>query len=151
MYESQFNPLEPVEQSKVELAGWLRRVAGSLLDTMVWLAALFAGLAFFAAAVGSESAFVGFAILWFVAMFVYDPICHAVSGQTLGKRWMGIAVVRSSGERVGFGRALWRHAAKFALGIVPILGLLDHLNPLTSKRNQTVHDRLASTVVVRTS
>lgn len=146
MYEAHLNPLEPAAEHEPEYAGWLRRVAASLLDMAVWLGILFAGFFLFGAV--SETAFVGFVVLWFVAIFVYDPLCHAVSGQTLGKRWMGITVVRPSGERVGFGRALWRHLAKFGLGIVPLLGLLDHLNPLASKKNQTVHDALASTVVV---
>lgn len=67
----------------------MRRVAGSLIDVVVLLGVLFAGLLFFGVAAGSETAFVGFMVVWFVAAFVYDPICHAVSGQTFGKRRMG--------------------------------------------------------------
>jgi uncharacterized RDD family membrane protein YckC len=135
-------------------AGWLRRVAASLIDVAVLLGGLLAGLVVLGvweSSTGSSGdALAALVMLTFlIAVFFYDPICHGVWRQTVGKRALGIALTMDTGERASFGRALWRHLAKLALGIVPLLGLLDALNPLASKKKQTVHDAIASTIVVR--
>jgi uncharacterized RDD family membrane protein YckC len=137
-----------------EYAGWLRRVAASLIDTAVLFGGLLAGvlvLGVWESSSGRSGDVVAAVVIsvFLLSLFLYDPICHAVWQQTVGKRAMGIALTLHTGERASFGRALWRHLAKLALAVVPLLGLLDALNPLASRKNQTVHDAVARTVVVR--
>ena len=63
----------------------------------------------------------------------------AISGLTIGKRICGIRVIKTDGERVGFGWALLRTALLFC--VVP---------PLLADRDlRGLHDRAANTVVVR--
>jgi uncharacterized RDD family membrane protein YckC len=155
MYEPHANVTDlGSEYADWDYAGWLRRVAASLIDAVVLLGGMFAGFmavgAWESAAGSSGSAGPGLVAMSLIAaVFLYEPICHRVWQRTVGKRAMGIALATASGERASFGRVLWRHVAKLGLGIVPLLGLLDALNPLASKKNQTVHDAVASTIVVR--
>jgi uncharacterized RDD family membrane protein YckC len=65
---------------------------------------------------------------------------------TLGKRLLGIHVVRLTGDELSFGRAVWRT-------IVKILGLytlcVGWLISLFNRKRQALHDLAAGTVVVR--
>jgi uncharacterized RDD family membrane protein YckC len=133
-------------------AGWLRRVAAAMIDGAVLLGGLLVGLVLLG--IFSTSSF-GDALAalvmsaFLLSVCLYDPICHGVWQQTVGKRALGIALARDTGERASFSRALWRHFTKLALAAMPVLGLLDVLNPFVSKEKQTVHDAVASTIVIR--
>ncbi|SEG28470.1 Uncharacterized membrane protein YckC, RDD family [Thermomonospora echinospora] len=95
-------------------------------------------------------------------LLVYEWVQLALWGRTLGKRFAGIEVVaepRRDGRGLGLGRALLR-SATYALPIaarpVPFLGVAAGLfwvaNAgllLEGTRRQTLHDRLAGTLVVR--
>ena len=71
------------------------------------------------------------------------------SGQTVGKKAMGIRVIDfSTGGAIGYGRAFVRWIARILSGIVCLLG---YLWMLWDKEKQTWHDKLATTVVVPTS
>jgi uncharacterized RDD family membrane protein YckC len=89
------------------------------------------------------------AALW----FAYEVPAIAGSGQTLGKRIVGLRVVSTSGEPIGFGRSFQRWMIP---GLPTILGvwalpvqLLDAAWCLWDRPNrQCLHDRAAGTVVV---
>ena len=71
------------------------------------------------------------------------------SGQTLGKRALGIRVLDfGAGGPVGYGRAVIRYVGRFVSGIVFALG---YLWMLWDGQKQTWHDKMATTVVVPTS
>lgn len=71
------------------------------------------------------------------------------SGQTLGKRVLGIRVLDfDAGGPVGYGRAAIRYVGRFVSGIVFALG---YLWMLWDGQKQTWHDKMATTVVVPTS
>ena len=78
-------------------------------------------------------------------------------GQTVGMMAVGVRVVREGAhDALGYGRAFWRALAEQFLRILAavtlILGvvwLLDMLFPLWDKKRQTLHDKLAKTVVLR--
>jgi uncharacterized RDD family membrane protein YckC len=71
------------------------------------------------------------------------------SGQTVGKRAMGIRVIDfSTGGPLGFGRALVRYVGRIASSIVCLLG---YFWMLWDKEKQTWHDKIANTVVVPVS
>ncbi len=83
----------------------------------------------------------------------------ANSGQTLGKRLVGIRVMRlESEERLGFGRA-WRRWSRLGLptllwwccGVGVVLQLVDCFSVTVDRPlHQALHDKAAATVVVQT-
>lgn len=92
------------------------------------------------------------ALVAIVGVFVYTAILVYRYGQTIGKRVMGIRVVRTNGERVAFGRFIFlRWLPVTLLGMIPMLGyviaLLDAL--LIFRENRLcLHDNIADTRVV---
>jgi uncharacterized RDD family membrane protein YckC len=88
------------------------------------------------------------AALW----FAYEVPYIATTGQTPGKRLVGVQVTTLTGEPVGFGRSIQR----WALPGLPLLvggwllplQLLDSAWCLWDKRRQCLHDKSARTVVV---
>ena len=76
---------------------------------------------------------------WTIAVFAVEAyVLTALTGFTVGKRLLGIRVIRISGRPVGFGWALVRTA--ILLSVVP---------PLRSDRDlRGLHDRAADTIVV---
>lgn len=94
-----------------------------------------------------------------IAVSVVGLIYYAVlngSGQTLGKRLLGLKVVdRATGAPIGIGRGLARHVLQFlcSLGVVFCIGwvfiLVDALWPLWDKEKQALHDKLGRSVVIK--
>jgi uncharacterized RDD family membrane protein YckC len=75
------------------------------------------------------------------------------NGQTIGKKLVGIKVVRSDGSRASLGRIFWlRNVVNILPGFIPIAGyfyfFVDHGFIFGDKR-QCVHDKIADTIVVR--
>ena len=71
------------------------------------------------------------------------------SGQTLGKRALGIRVIDfNTGGPIGFGRAVIRYFARILSAIACFLG---YLWMLWDKEKQCWHDKLATDVVVPVS
>jgi uncharacterized RDD family membrane protein YckC len=71
------------------------------------------------------------------------------SGQTLGKRALGIRVIDyRTGGPIGFGRGAIRYIGKLLSGLVILLG---YLWMIWDREKQTWHDKIATTVVVPTS
>jgi uncharacterized RDD family membrane protein YckC len=90
------------------------------------------------------------AIFWILLPVVYAIFFEgSASGQTIGKKLMGIRVIDSqSGQPIGYGRAFIRYIGKFVSGIPCGLG---YLWMLWDKERQTWHDKIASSLVVPTS
>ena len=89
---------------------------------------------------------------------VYTTIlCGGPRGQTVGMMAVGVRVVRDTTQNViGYGRAFWRSLVEqiFRLLLLTTLFLgivwvLDMLFPLWDKKRQTLHDKIAKTVVLR--
>jgi uncharacterized RDD family membrane protein YckC len=91
-----------------------------------------------------------FMLLTWLAALVYYPFFEGKpAGQTLGKKAMGIRVVRrSNGAPLGYGLAIGRVLARFVEGFTFGIGLL---LALFDDQNQTIHDKIAGTLVVRSS
>jgi uncharacterized RDD family membrane protein YckC len=90
-------------------------------------------------------------LLSILAPFVYFTVMHGrESGQTLGKRWLGIRVADgTTGSAIGHGRAFGRYAITFVFWLVVIPGILDYLWPLWDKKNQALHDKVVGSVVLK--
>jgi uncharacterized RDD family membrane protein YckC len=85
-----------------------------------------------------------------LAVFLWLTIKQlSATGQSLGKRYCNIKVVRSDGTPVTLGRLIWlRNVVNWLLGIVPLYGLIDVLLIFGEPR-QCVHDKLADTIVIK--
>ena len=136
-------PAEPAAGPSPALrySGWWRRALAFTLDWIVLFTAI--GL------VAPESD--GAAALALIVLpYAYFVILHALSrGQTLGKAVFGIAVRRADGGLIGLSSALVRSMVQGLLWITLIGGIVDSLLPLGDARRRSLHDRAASTVVVR--
>ena len=83
--------------------------------------------------------------------FILSVRCSALleSGAkqaTLGKRAMGIKVTDVNGNRISFGQATGRHFGKWISSIILLIG---YLMMLWDERKQTLHDKMAGTLVVK--
>ena len=138
--------------SQTELASWGRRAAAKLVDLVVVFAALIFAIAVSASVADGAAAPLGAVLLvaWLLYIFLYPWFTVALFGQTPGKMAVGIKVVRGSDEgRVGWLRALGRYLSEFALGLFSIPLLLSYLWPLWDSRKETLHDKMAGTIVTR--
>jgi uncharacterized RDD family membrane protein YckC len=74
------------------------------------------------------------------------------SGQTIGKRAVDIAVVRTDGSRIGLGRYIvLRVVPVLILGMIPFVGkAVNLIDPLLifGKEKRCLHDLIADTIVV---
>jgi uncharacterized RDD family membrane protein YckC len=75
------------------------------------------------------------------------------NSQTIGKKMLGIKVVRTDGSRASFGRIFWlRNVVNTLPSFIPLVGnfygLVDSLL-IFSEKQQCVHDKIADTIVVR--
>ncbi len=154
-------------------ASWGSRLGALVLDSLLGFAVALVPLAVGAAVAFADADIdpvtddisgveaLGFVIMGigFVLALAFDVWNRGLrtgrTGQSLGKKALGIRVVGKNTQQVigraaGFGR--W--AITFAFGVVPYLGaciqLLDGLWPLWDEDNQALHDKVVTTVVVRT-
>ncbi len=92
------------------------------------------------------------AALWYLAWAIVTYRYVKQNGQTIGKRWVGIKVVRTDGSRASVGRIFWlRNVVNAIPGLIPVLGffytLIDH-GLIFGAEQRCLHDRLADTKVV---
>ncbi|MDQ3940878.1 MAG: RDD family protein [Actinomycetota bacterium] len=81
---------------------------------------------------------------------IYETWLIGRSGQTIGKRALGISVVgATSGDKPSYGDALSRAVVIFASGIIPLLLFLVFAWALWDDRKQGLHDKAAGTLVIR--
>jgi uncharacterized RDD family membrane protein YckC len=90
-----------------------------------------------------------FGILWLAVSLVYFAYFEgSQSGQTVGKRVLGIRVLDfAGGGPIGFGRAALRTVGRILSQFICYLG---YLWMLWDREKQTWHDKIANTVVVPT-
>jgi uncharacterized RDD family membrane protein YckC len=131
-----------------ELAGWWHRVGAYILDVIVLMLGLFVVAFGFAV---SEALGQFLIVAWVIAaLLAYWVVLEgSESGQTLGKRLVGIRVRADDGGRAGYGKAFARNLVARVIGLLPFVGLIDVLWPLWDDQNQCLHDKAASTIVIR--
>lgn len=168
--QNQANPYAPpqaevrdtVTQGEFELAGRGERLGAAILDGLIAAILVVGPLAFSTdfdaiAQRRYDGAFTGpgttvalIGMLFLIGITIY--LVHK-NGQTLGKKIVGIKVVRSDFSRASLSRIFWlRNLANCIPGAIPYLGnvygLIDHLF-IFGERRQCVHDKIADTVVVK--
>ncbi|MEI5673577.1 MULTISPECIES: RDD family protein [unclassified Nocardioides] len=161
--------LFPAAAPAYRYAGWGRRVAATLIDGVLGLAAsvpLIAGYAWVLASLeirtdgntgGTSSQYTGgpgpvvlvaLGVLVTLAFWIWNTcVRQGRTGATLGKSHLGIRVVKeSTGRPIGAGQTFVRCLAHYVDSLVCYLGWLW---PLWDEKRQTIGDKIMSTVVVR--
>ena len=122
-------------------AGFGRRLAASLIDNVL----LFVPYLILVAILDPTLAYALYLVLA-IAYFIYFE--GGPSGQTLGKRALGIRVVDfRTGGPIGYGRGAIRYVGRIVSSLPLLLG---YLWMLWDREKQTWHDKFASDVVVPT-
>jgi uncharacterized RDD family membrane protein YckC len=128
-----------------DLASPRARLLAATLDVVLMVIALF-----WVGALGHDPAFggggspLGFVarLLSWAAILGHQVLLEGASGQTFGKRLVGIKVVnQETGGSIGYGAAAHRAGARALFWFVSFLALAD-------PQMQTLHDRSAGTLVV---
>jgi uncharacterized RDD family membrane protein YckC len=140
------------------LASWLRRGAALLLDAAIL--GLVVAATLLAAGITADELrdrlesgeTMVFVALFLVPEAIYQTAMIGSRNQTLGKMALGIAVLDAETRApIGYPRAFTRWVSTAALrALFTIPTIVDHLWPLRDPRNQTLHDKFARSVVVRT-
>jgi uncharacterized RDD family membrane protein YckC len=147
-----------VEVPEQQLASWLRRGAALFLDAAI-LGLVIATTLIVAGVPADElrARLEDGETVLFIAIFllpeaIYQTVMIGSRNQTLGKMAVGIAVVDAESRApIGYPRAFRRWLSTAALrALFTVPTIVDHLWPLRDRRNQTLHDKFARSVVVRT-
>ncbi|GAB3252883.1 RDD family protein [Chitinimonas naiadis] len=166
--DTAFNPYSaslaaaPAEQAAGnELANRWVRLGAAVIDGVILMAAswlvlggaMFVLIAYFSA-LQDYVVLLGILILltgWGMYLAINGYLLHT-RGQTVGKRLVGIRVVRSNGERASLANLILRRYLPFyLLGLLPFLGMLIILVDVLfifGKDQRCLHDMLADTKVV---
>ena len=148
-------------------AGFVSRLLALLIDCVLLVIALLIGAALWtallaappvqwlggalAAAVPSIAAWLGWLGLLVPMTVGVGGVCgyflffFTITGQTIGKRVLGLRVVTASGGRLSLGRAALRLAG-YVLSAAPLY--LGFLAMLVDDRRRTWHDRIAGSAVI---
>ncbi|MGE3510959.1 MAG: RDD family protein [Vicinamibacterales bacterium] len=138
----------------------ITRLGASLLDALIGLIVVYVPivLAAFIVSAGDRSvvammAGVVVGLSGFLVWAYFTFLNVKRTGQSLGKKMLGIKVVRTNGAPASVGRIFWlRNIANGLISTIPVLGvvyaLVDLLFIFTESR-QCLHDKLADTIVVK--
>lgn len=86
-------------------------------------------------------------VLSLASGWLYFAIMESGADQaTIGKRALGLKVTGTSGERITFGQASARYFGKFLSSLILLIG---YLMMLWDDKKQTLHDKIANTLVVK--
>jgi len=145
---------EPVEVPEIvgQYAGFWPRVGARMIDLAIIGVAYGIALYPLTYAVAREwagpVAMVAVPVIPLVFAFVYLAYFTARSGETPGKRFMGLRVQRDDGEPVDLRSVLTRCAIDApCCTVLSFVGLLDYLLVLGQRKPRAVHDLAAGTVV----
>jgi uncharacterized RDD family membrane protein YckC len=98
---------------------------------------------------GGAAVVVLLVVLIGIGAFFYFVYLIGSTGQTPGKKWMGVKVVdATSGQPIGFGRAFLRYLVQGLCNIVCYAGLWSAFLDSGSGRYQGWHDKAVSTQVI---
>lgn len=147
-----------IDIATVEFSSFPVRIAARVIDMFIVSTLFVAFLSLSGVTMNTDSGVTGDlgigAAIWFLPLvyLAYEIPGIAVGGQTLGKKMMGIAVVRTDGLiGIGLDRSLTRFIVLMICSCIPFLGLLALGWYLFDPRRQNVPDKAAHTFVIRVS
>lgn len=147
--------------AEAQLAERGSRLVAAFIDSLFYFVPLLPG---FLLSSGAErdsgaAAFGGLVLsggaLIALAIAIYQWVLLSRVGQTLGKRWMGVRVVRVDGQPIGFASAVALRAwLPGVIGVIPFLGPLFNLVNILfifGQERRCLHDLMAGTKVIDAS
>jgi tetratricopeptide (TPR) repeat protein/uncharacterized membrane protein YeaQ/YmgE (transglycosylase-associated protein family) len=147
-------PIEKPEIKIIRYAGFWKRVAATLVDTIIIAVGFFAVAFLFGIMFGIETfdshVFKRwFLMLCFITGWLYSALMESSPHQgTLGKMFLGIKVTDLNENRIGFGKATGRYFSKYISSF--ILGIGCIMVAFTQKK-QGLHDIMAGCLVVNSN
>ncbi len=130
-----------------EPGGFWRRLFALVVDTaVVWALLAVGGLVTAGLARRALVATAFHYTCWLVVPAAYFVLGHGTTGQTVGKRLLGVRVVGLDGGPIGYLRALLRHAAWLVSAALFFVG---HLVVPARADRRALYDHVAGTRVVR--
>lgn len=148
-------PEDALARHGYELASIWRRFFARLIDGLIIGVVLLLILAASGTDFSDDSVGFGTNALLLIAAAAYEIGMVSSRGQTVGKIWLGIKVVRieDRGIHPPPGRAMMRYALPNVLGLLGFLGtllsLLVYLSAIWDGQKQGWHDKAAKTVVIK--
>ncbi len=128
------------------LAPYSKRLGGYVLDAIILGVASLIVIVIFSLL---KVAFIGFVLAFLFFLFYAPYFIGSRGGQTIGMKVTGVKCVDAkTGETASFGKGFGRNILHLVFGFFYILQILDLLWPLWDDKNQTIHDKAASTLVV---
>ncbi|MGW2718070.1 RDD family protein [Streptomyces sp. NPDC001492] len=139
-------PQQPGYGMQPPYANWGQRFLGTLVDGLVFL------VPYIIVIVGGASKTWAVAIIGYLALIglaIWQLIKEGQTGQTVGKKAVGIRLVREAdGQPLGVGMAFVRRLAHFLDSLACYLGWLW---PAWDAKRQTFADKVCSSIVIRTN
>ncbi|MFV1956844.1 MAG: RDD family protein [bacterium] len=84
-------------------------------------------------------------MIYFIVWLTYHTVFLGSTGQTPGKKALGLRVIRTGGEKISYARALGR-----TLGYIPSsLLYIGYIWAIWDRRKQAWHDKFVDTVVIK--
>lgn len=131
-------------------AGFWRRFAAVFIDSLVVLPLVFLVRYFLGddnSTIWSADFFSLPGLVEMVIRWLYEALGTSGRSQaTFGKRMMEVEVCTTDGARISFGKATARHFAKYLSLLIILIG---YLMMIFDVRKQTLHDKIAGTLVVK--
>jgi len=144
-------PAYPMPTGAASYAGWLPRVGAYILDGLVMAPFIILALIFGRSTDDNglatvNAAFFIFYLLGFVALGYNRWYLQGKSGQSWGKKALGIRLIgEQTGQPIGGGLAFARDLAHLVDGVICDIG---YLFPLWDAKKQTLADKICKTIVV---
>lgn len=130
------------EQRPVRYAGfWIRFAASFLNGLVIFIPMSIIYWTLFGTAQGWRVNIINAVVSWlYSALQESSPVMA-----TMGKRAMGLKVTDLRGGRISFAQATGRHFGKYVSFIILLIG---YFMMLWDDKNQTLHDKMAGTLVI---
>lgn len=158
-YDAPNATVADIHDQQVQLAGRGMRLVAAIIDTVLMLVilvpAMFAGGYISSIMSGVEPSFLNqiqWGLIGFIIFLVVQGFPLYSSGQTWGKKALGLKIVDLQGNKPEFGKLIGlRYLTTWVIGLVPVLGTIyQFVNVLFIFANdrRCIHDKIAGTRVV---
>ena len=143
------------DAQNIALAGRGTRLGAVIVDVLIFMIpAIFVGFGFMAFRhQGGLGAALMVGVLGVIALLIVNLIMLHRHGQTMGKRLLGVRIVRTDGDRAGLARIFFlRSLVPGLIGNIPFVGLVFSLTDslfIFRESRRCVHDLIADTIVIQ--
>ncbi|HEX7906081.1 MAG TPA: RDD family protein [Chitinophagaceae bacterium] len=139
-----YDSTAPVEtdlftEAPLVYGGFWERFGAAFLDGLILLIPNYIVIIFAGEGLGN--------VLSLVMNWLYYAISESSSTQaTLGKKALGLKVITTDGQQISFGQATGRYFGKILSTVILFIG---YLMMIWDEKKQTLHDKMANTLVVK--